>query len=479
MKKNALFLFGLAVIFAYHTSCSDNSEQKAVSATKDIKPTFALPEEIRKNIPEEMCGVVFLHMVCSLIKNEYVNEISDDKITEKIIMNFLASLDPHSSYLNEKAIAALKNQVEGEFGGLGIEIMIDEGFIRVLSPVDDTPAYKAGLKSGDLIIYIGDECVNGISAEEAVDRLRGKPKTKVKLKIKRNDKPPFDIVIERAIIKIKSVKCEILDRVGYVRISTFDTNTYKDLKKFVEDNKSNVDGLLIDLRNNPGGLLEECVAVSDMFLEKGQTIVQTRGRLSENTAEYKSKGGDITNGLPVVILINSATASAPEIFAGALKDNKRAIVVGVRSFGKGSVQKLIPISEKSAIKLTVAKHYTPTGRCIQADGIMPDIVAESAMIKKFDVFCVREESLNNALDSDQKEQNKKKTDEENKKALDALSNKQKKGSSEKDNDEDFELTYRRLPLKEKLEMDFQLSKAFDIVKTLITSLVCVRFKKHL
>jgi carboxyl-terminal processing protease len=358
----------------------------------------------------------------------------------------------------------MKNHTDGEFGGLGIEIIIDEGFIRIISPIDDTPAYKASIKGGDLIIYIDDECINGISAEEALEKLRGKPKTKVKLKIKRGDQVPFDLEIERDIIKVQSVKAEILDDIGYVRISTFDKNTTKDLKKFICENiDKNLHGIVIDLRNNPGGLLEEAVSVSDIFLDGG-AIVATRGRTKENTKSFFADSGDLTNGLPLVILINSGTASAPEIVAGALRDNKRAIIVGVRSFGKGSVQKVIPLSEKTAMKLTVAKHYTPSGECIQANGITPDIEADYAMIKKPDnLFIIREEFFNNALDVDKKAKNKKFTDAQNKKTLDELGKKKDKKEME---DEDQELIYRKLSLKERVERDYQLAKAFDVVRVL-------------
>jgi carboxyl-terminal processing protease len=404
---------------------------------------------------------VFLQLILNLIRAEYVNNMSECEITEKAVSGMLASLDPHSSYLNEKAFASLKNQTDGEFGGLGIEIIIDESFIRIISPIDDTPAYKAGIKSGDLIIYINDECINGISTEEALEKLRGKPKTKVKLKIKRGDKIPFDVEIERDIIKVKSVKAEIFDNIGYIRISTFDKHTTCDIKKFLKEN-TKLCGLILDVRSNPGGLLDEAVATSNLFLNGGK-IVSTRGRIKENSKIFFANPGDLTNGIPLVVLINSGTASAPEILAGALRDNKRALIVGTRSFGKGSVQKVIPLSEKTAVKLTVAKHYTPNGECIQANGIVPDIEADYAMIHKQDMFIIREESFNNALDADKKEKNKKISDAGNKKAIDDLG---KKKDKKTDEEEDFELLYRKLSLKEKLDKDYQLIKAFDTIKAI-------------
>jgi carboxyl-terminal processing protease len=423
--------------------------------------SLIIPTNIQKTVAPEMRYAIFLQLICNLIHSEYVKNLSECEITEKAISGLLASLDPHSSYLNEKAFTVLKNQTEGEFGGLGIEITIDEGFIRIISPIDDTPAYKVGLKSGDLIIYIDDECVSGVTAEEAVEKLRGKPKTKVKLKIKRGDKIPFDVEVERDIIKVQSVRTEILDDIGYIRISTFDRNTTQDVKKFIKEN-SKLHGLILDLRNNPGGLLDESVAVSNIFLDGGK-IVSTRGRTMENSKEFFADSGDLTNGTPLVVLINSGTASAPEILAGALRDNKRALIVGARSFGKGSVQKVIPLSEKTAIRLTVAKHYTPNGECIQANGIVPDIEADYAMIKKPDgLFVIREESFNNALDAD-KSKNKKITDAQNKKAIDDLGKKKDKKDGE---EEDQELLYRKLSLKERIDKDYQLSKAFDTIRVI-------------
>jgi carboxyl-terminal processing protease len=447
---------------------SANNLEKQAENLSENKPfdkkkcSLIIPESIKKNVPPDMHYTILLQLIFNLIHSEYVKDLSESEITEKAIAGMLASLDPHSSYLNEKALTALKNQTDGEFGGLGIEITMDECFVRVISPIDDTPAYKAGVKSGDLIIYIDDECINGITVEEALEKLRGKPKTKVKLKIKRGDKLPIDLEIERDIIKIQSVKTEILDNIGYVRISTFDKNTTKAIKEFLVKSK-NLHGLVLDLRNNPGGLLEEVVTTANIFLDGGK-IVATRGRVSENSKEFFADSGDMTNGLPLVVLINSGTASAPEILAGALRDNRRALIVGTRSFGKGSVQKIIPLSEKSAIRLTVAKHYTPNDECIQANGIVPDIEADYALIKKPDnIFTIREESFNNALDVDEKAKNKKFTDAQNKKAIDELGKKKEKKN---DDEEDQELIYRKLSLSEKVDKDYQLNKAFDTIRTI-------------
>ncbi|MDR1333688.1 MAG: S41 family peptidase [Holosporaceae bacterium] len=457
-------------------SVEENSSKKSDDLLEDSgdekKCAIVIPDSIKKSVPSEMQYTIFLQLILNLIRTEYVKNLSECEITEKAIAGMLASLDPHSSYLNEKAFTSLKNQTEGEFGGLGIEIIIDEGFIRIIAPIDDTPAYKAGIKSGDLIIYINDECINGISAEEALEKLRGKPKTKVKLKIKRGDKIPFDLEVERDIIKVKSVKAEVHDNIGYVRVSTFDKNTTASIKEFLQKN-TKLDGLVLDVRNNPGGLLDEAVATSNIFLDGG-VIVSTRGRTNENSKKFFADPGDLTNGLPLVVLINSGTASAPEILAGALQDNKRALVVGTRSFGKGSVQKVIPLSEKTAVRLTVAKHYTPSGECIQANGIVPDIEANYAMIRQPDgLFVIREELFNNALDADKKEKNKKNSDAQNKKTIDELG---KKKDKKDDEEEDQELLYRKLSLGERLDKDYQLSKAFDAIKAVAKFSIIARKK---
>ncbi len=399
-----------------------------------------------------------LQFVCACIKFEYVNEMSDEEIIRKAIEGMMSNLDLHSRYLNEKAFSSLKNLTEGEFGGLGIEFYLDDdGYIRVISAVDDTPAYKAGLKNGDLIVGVDGEYLSANTTDgEVIEKLRGKPGTKVKLKIIRGRQPAFDVVITRDLIKVKSVKTEILDNIGYIRISTFDKNTTSDIKKFLLENKK-VDGIIIDVRNNPGGLLDEAVSVSDLFL-KNCKIVSTKGRTKDNTMDFFSNDLDVSNGMPIVVLINSGTASASEIIAGALRDNKRAVIIGTRSFGKGSVQKVIPLSEKTGIKLTTAKYYTPNGECIQGNGITPDIEAGYASIKKVDgIFSLREEIFKNALDS--KESGKKHPDSN--KLPDSPPKK-----VDKDKKEDEEPDFRKMSLKERAEKDYQLNKAFDTLKAI-------------
>ena len=442
----------------------EHSANEQLTDRSTYKVSLEIPESIKKSVPKEMWNSVFFQLVVNLLKTEYVYEMSEEEITEKALKGLLSTLDTHSSYMDEKTFTSLRNQTDGEFGGLGIEIMMDDGFVRIKSPIDDTPAYKAGLKSGDMIIYVNDECINGLSSDEVLSKLRGKPKTKVKLKIKRADKNPFNVEIERDLIKIQSVKAELIDNIGYIRISAFDKNTSKDLKKFINENKGKaLNGIVLDLRNNPGGLLDEAVAVSNIFLNEGQKIVSIRGRTPESTKYYSSKDKDLLNGLPIVVLINNGSASASEIVAGALRDNKRAITVGIRSFGKGSVQKVIPLSEKSAIKLTVAKYYTPNGESIQANGITPDIEADYAEIKHPDaMFVVREEFFPNALDADKRAKNKKMSDIENKKAIEKLD--KKKNDKKTDDEEiDAEVSYRKMPLKERIQKDYQLNKAVDVL----------------
>ncbi len=400
-----------------------------------------------------------LQFVCACIKYEYVKEMTDEEIIRKAIEGMMSNLDLHSRYLNERAFNSLKNLTEGEFGGLGIEfIMDDDGYIRVISAIDDTPAYKAGLKNGDLIVGVDGEYLGtNVTDIEVIEKLRGKPGTSVKLKIVRDRQVPFDVTIKRDLIKVKSVKAEVLDGIGYIRISTFDKNTSADIKKFLKENRK-LRGIILDVRNNPGGLLDEAVAVSDLFLKKCK-IVSTKGRTKDNTMEFFANDEDFAEGIPIVVLINSGTASAPEILAGALRDNKRAVIIGTRSFGKGSVQKVIPLSEKTGIKLTIAKHYTPSGECIQGNGISPDIEAGYASIKKADgVFSLREEIFKNALD---RKETKKKHPNANK-LPDSPIVKKNDGNKKEDEDLDF----RKMSLKERAEKDYQLNKAFDTLRAI-------------
>ena len=317
------------------------------------------------------------------IKTDYVEHVENKEIVESAINGILSSLDPHSSFLNAKNLEDMKIQTKGLFGGLGIEVTMENGFVKVISPIDDTPAYKAGIKAGDYITHIDKKSVVGLTLDQAVGKMRGPVGSKLKVTIGRANKEPFDIIIKRDVIKITSVRSRIEKDVGYVRITTFSEQTNKSTKEAIKKLKKNknLKGFVLDLRNNPGGLLEQAVYVSDLFLEKGE-IVSTRGRDSENPETYKAKPGDVINGLPLVVLINGGSASASEIVAGALQDHKRAIILGTQSFGKGSVQTIIPVNPYGALRMTTARYFTPSGRSIQKKGISPDIVVDEAKLEK-------------------------------------------------------------------------------------------------
>jgi carboxyl-terminal processing protease len=320
------------------------------------------------------------------VRAEYVDDVSDDSLVESAINGMLTSLDPHSNYLNTKNFNDMKVQTRGEFGGLGIEVSMENGLVKVVSPIDDTPAAHAGLKPGDLITHLDGDPVQGMTLPEAVEKMRGPVSSEIKLTIRREGKEPFDVKLTRATIKIQSVRSHLEgDNIAYIRITTFNEQTDVGLNNAMKNLKQQAGGKLLgvvlDLRNDPGGLLDQAVAVSDAFLEKGE-IVSTRGRRSEDAQRYNARPGDIAAGLPVAVLINGGSASASEIVAGALQDHHRAILLGTRSFGKGSVQTIIPLPGHGAMRLTTARYYTPSGRSIQAKGIDPDIVVEAAKIEK-------------------------------------------------------------------------------------------------
>ena len=320
------------------------------------------------------------------VRAEYVDDVSDDSLVESAINGMLTSLDPHSNYLNTKNFNDMKVQTRGEFGGLGIEVSMENGLVKVVSPIDDTPAARAGLKPGDLITHLDGDPVQGMTLPEAVEKMRGPVSSEIKLTIRREGREPFDVKLIRATIKIQSVRSHLEgDNIAYIRITTFNEQTDVGLNNAMKNLKQQAGGKLLgvvlDLRNDPGGLLDQAVAVADAFLEKGE-IVSTRGRRSEDAQRYNARPGDIAAGLPVAVLINGGSASASEIVAGALQDHHRAILLGTRSFGKGSVQTIIPLPGHGAMRLTTARYYTPSGRSILAKGIDPDIVVEAAKIEK-------------------------------------------------------------------------------------------------
>lgn len=309
------------------------------------------------------------------IKKQYVVEPSPEELIHSAINGMLSSLDPHSGFLAEKDFQELKESTKGSFGGLGIEVTLEKGLVKVISPIEDTPAAKAGILSGDYIIQIDNTNVNGMSLREAVKRMKGEKGTKVSLTISRKEEKPFKVIIERAEIQITVVKSNMFNDLAYLRIAAFNQNTTPHLHKHVADiykKNPNIQGFLVDLRNNPGGLLSEAISVSDSFLEKGE-IVSIQPRSKDEIRRFFAQKGDISNQLPIVVLINQGSASASEIVAGALRDNNRAIIVGEKSFGKGSVQTIIPVSETSAVRMTTAIYYTPSNTSIQGRGIDPDV----------------------------------------------------------------------------------------------------------
>ena len=352
------------------------------------------------------------------IKNNYVEEVEVKDLIESAIEGMLNSLDPHSTFLNTDELNELKIQTKGEFGGLGIEVTLENGLVKVISPIDDTPAERAGIKSGDLITHIDGEAVMGLSLSEAVSLMRGKVGSKINLSIKRRDQS-LKIDIVRAIIELKSVKYRLEDNIGYIRVSSFNQKVDEEIKKAIKqmkgNNKNEIVGYVLDLRNNPGGLLDQAVNVTDIFLAKGE-IVSTRGRKKSDGSRYNAVKNDLIDGLPLVVLINQGSASASEIVAGALQDHKRAIIMGTKSFGKGSVQTILPSGENVAIKLTTARYYTPSGKSIQKTGIDPDILVEQSEVKPIEDTQSRKESdLRGAMENDQnnsKETNNKKVNED-------------------------------------------------------------------
>ena len=352
------------------------------------------------------------------IKNNYVEEVEVKDLIESAIEGMLNSLDPHSTFLNNDELNELKIQTKGEFGGLGIEVTLENGLVKVISPIDDTPAERAGIKSGDLITHIDGEAVMGLSLSEAVSLMRGKVGSKINLTIKRRDQS-LKIEIVRAIIELKSVKYSLEDNIGYIRVSSFNQKVDEEIKKAIKqmqgNNKNKIVGYVLDLRNNPGGLLDQAVNVTDIFLARGE-IVSTRGRKKSDGSRYNAVKNDLIDGLPLVVLINQGSASASEIVAGALQDHKRAIIMGTKSFGKGSVQTILPSGENVAIKLTTARYYTPSGKSIQKTGIDPDILVEQSEVKPIEDTQSRKESdLRGAMENDQnnsKETNNKKVNED-------------------------------------------------------------------
>ncbi|MDB2697138.1 S41 family peptidase [Alphaproteobacteria bacterium] len=416
-KKTILFIFFIYAIIPLKTINADTNRQETYKQLN-------------------LFGDVFQR-----VQEQYVEEVTDKKLIESAISGMLQSLDPHSSYLSAVSYKDMQVKTKGKFGGLGIEITMEDGVVKVVSPIDDTPAAKAGMKSGDLIIGVDGESIRGLTINESVSKLRGPVGSKVIITVVRDKQDPYEIEIKRDIINIKSVKHNIIKNIGYVRLTTFSDTTTSGLEKAITEIKKNIgnkfQGLILDLRNNPGGLLNQSISVADAFLNQGE-IVSTQGRNDDDTSRVFAKKGDLINGQPLVVLINSGSASASEIVAGALKDHSRAIIIGTRSFGKGSVQSIIPLAGNGAMRLTTARYFTPSGISIQAKGIEPDIIVEAGAtdFKKPKNNNRREENLRGALDKNKKSK-----------------------ETEIDSDSEKPLT----PL-EKLLQDNQISRAVDMIR---------------
>ncbi len=374
------------------------------------------------------------------VRSSYVEEVTDQELIEKAIDGMLSGLDPHSGFMNEEVFQEMQMDTEGKFGGLGIEITMEEGFVKVIAPIEDTPAYEAGVLAGDYIIQIDETPVFGLTLNEAVELMRGKKGEPIVITISRVNTEPFEIEIIRDYIKIRSVKSEVLNNIGYLRITSFNEQTESGLldaiKKIEKENQ--IKGYVLDVRSNPGGLLTQAVKVTDIFLERGE-IVSTRGRDKKDIRRYRAKKSDRTNGKPLVVIIDGGSASASEIVAGALQDHKRAIIIGTQSFGKGSVQTIIPFQVSNSdnltgIRLTTARYYTPSGESIQGKGIVPDIIIEQGEFESFNYKRFSESDLKDSLDKNNEE--------------------------ELEDNEDNELS----EFEKRLELDYQLRRAFDLVQ---------------
>lgn len=352
-----------------------------------LSQTVRAQEEMQAQQPLPLDELRTFTEIFERIKAVYVEPVEDSELLENAIRGMLTGLDPHSNYLNEEEFGDLRVNTSGEFGGLGIEVSMEDGLIKVVTPIDDTPAQQAGVQAGDLIIKLDDQAVQGMTLNDAVKLMRGKVGTDITLTVIRPNEPqPLEIVITRAIIKVASVKARLLDEnYGYLRISQFQVETGPDLLSAMQELKDSADlkGFILDLRNNPGGVLQAAVEVSDAFLDGGE-IVFTKGRIKQAELRYSASSSNPSNGLPMVVLINGGSASASEIVAGALQDHQRAILLGTESFGKGSVQTVLPLTNERALKLTTARYYTPSGRSIQAEGIVPDIIVEPSQVTKIE-----------------------------------------------------------------------------------------------
>jgi carboxyl-terminal processing protease len=377
----------------------------AFSTMLAIAPAVAIAAESDEETFRqlELFGDIF-----ERVRAQYVDEEADKDLIEAAINGMLQSLDPHSTYLNEDNFRDMQVQTRGEFGGLGIEVTMEQGLVRVVSPIDETPAARAGIEAGDFITHLDGESVLGLTLSDAVDKMRGRVGSDIDLTIRREGKDAFDVTVTRDVVRIRSVRSRVEGKAGYIRVTTFNEQTMEGVESSMASLKAelgdDIIGVVLDLRRNPGGLLDQAVKVSDAFLDRGE-IVSTRGREVDDSQRFNAKKGDLAEGLPMVVLINGGSASASEIVAGALQDHSRAVIMGTTSFGKGSVQTIMPIGNHGALRLTTAAYFTPSGRSIQKTGITPDIIVEQAQVQEAAATGgVRESDLRNARDNEGTEQ---------------------------------------------------------------------------
>lgn len=389
MSRNLLRLAALLSIIAVLSGAPILAKTLSAPAPSDVPDAPSASADAKSESGSDTFKQLTLFSdVLERVRADYVDPVTDDKLIEASLNGMLTSLDPHSSYMNKKSFQEMQTETKGEFGGLGMEVTMDNGIVKVIAPMDDTPAAKAGIQPADLVTHIDSKLVTGMTLSDAVDKMRGPPDTKVTLTIRRGglSGKPFDVTLTRAIIHVQSVKWEVHDNIAYIRITTFNEQAQSGLNKALEEVSEKIgpklEGYVVDLRNNPGGLLEQAVSISGTFLEPGQQVVSTRARHKDEDQNFTASGGDKTSGKPIVVLINGGSASASEIVAGALQDQHRAILLGTKSFGKGSVQTIIPVAGGGAIRMTTARYYTPSGRSIQALGIEPDITVEQEKLEK-------------------------------------------------------------------------------------------------
>ena len=406
--------------------------------------TLLAPKTYGSSTDEEKYKYLDLFgQVFDRVRSTYVEEVTDQELIEKAIDGMLSGLDPHSGFMNEEVFQEMQMDTEGKFGGLGIEITMEEGFVKVIAPIEDSPAYEAGVLAGDYIIQIDETPVFGLTLNEAVELMRGKKGEPIVITISRANTEPFEIEIIRDYIKIRSVKSEVLNNIGYLRITSFNEQTENGLLDAINkiEKENQIKGYVLDVRSNPGGLLTQAVKVTDIFLERGE-IVSTRGRDKKDIRRYRAKNSDRTNGKPLVVIIDGGSASASEIVAGALQDHKRAIIIGTQSFGKGSVQTIIPFQVSNSdnltgIRLTTARYYTPSGESIQGKGIVPDIIIEQGEFESFNYRRFSESDLKDSLDKNNEED-----------------------LEDNEDSEDNELS----EFEKRFELDYQLRRAFDLVQ---------------